>query len=423
MSSFLGNQVYDENILQDQISKLRKVQQNVNSLHCPRIDIHEAYVTSLPIHRLHFALLERELSLHGGDVLFISGANGTGKSLFFHGLAGRFDSPMLEGIFCPKLRKIGYGNACFNASYHDLNTSQDILPASKTTLTALSRAGYICEENQAVASINLGEGGAVTIGDIFFRINGLLEDCIGDDYSLQSGNTSHIMISYLFEVLKAVSLFDRLLSQYFNQHNKHSTGVETIASLSDSELNEIYSKLCNTPLTGLSGGEQQRLRLASLFLLERIRYNVMIGTLPKSIIGKIETQPMQLLLLDEPDHHIDSNFLSVISLLMQTLHQDHLRNLIILIIMHKDVISLQSLQQTFDFQTEKRYSPKLRGLRMKSILDGNTVQNQDREEILLRDPLCEKAFEQYEMILKENRNEELKVKTTLSISLLQEFNI
>jgi ABC-type lipoprotein export system ATPase subunit len=443
----------------------------------PRLDLEEAYVTSLPTHRLHFAYLEKKISLSGGDIVFLSGANGTGKSLFLNGLAGRFDQPMKEeAIHCHKLRQIGYGNACFIASFHRHHShpypsqtqqsrgdhescvkeegeeegENEIISSSETTLCAMSRAGYICEESQAVGNINLGERvGSLTIGDLLLRVNGLLQDCTDDSYALHEPNTPQIMMTYLYAVLQAVSLVDRL---FF--HTSLSTPLAyalppsstppltPLSHFNSQELSILYSHLCHTPLIGLSGGEQQRLRLASLFLLERIRFDVHEALLPSSVISQLETQPMQLLLLDEPDHHMDSNFLLVLSQLLQTLTPTHQQGLILVVIMHQEVISLKSLQQIFasppsassSTSTSTSTHPRAAVVSQRTQLQ---QQAQPQQPILrflkmrncenwTRDKTscCDRAREQYEILREENQLQKGSgSKITMSVSVLQEIEL
>jgi energy-coupling factor transporter ATP-binding protein EcfA2 len=421
-----GIDVYDKISLEDQISTLRTAQQISqchNTLWKPHIDLEEAYITSLPTNRLHFAFLEKKLSLSGGDIVFLSGSNGTGKSLFLNGLAGRLDGPMKGAIHCHKLRKIGYGNACFLASFRqevDEGSGEDpsLLPPSDTTLCAMSRAGYICEESQAVGNINLGERtGYLTVGDILLRVNGLLQDSTNDSYALHGPNTPQIMMVYLYQVLEAVSLVDRLLFLQLSVSAGAPSSRDLLSRFkNDKQLSEeMYSHLCHTPLVGLSGGEQQRLRLAALFLIERIRYDVHRSILSSSVIPQLETQPMQLLLLDEPDHHIDSNFLLVLSLLLRTLHPSHQQHLILIVIMHQTILSNESLEKIFydpptNRPTEKLVST-LRYLRMRSCEDWTLNKT------------CDKAMEQYEILLKENQTKDIDRKITMSMSVLEEIQI
>jgi hypothetical protein len=49
----------------------------------------------------------------------------------------------------------------------------------------------------------------------------------------------------------------------------------------------------------------------------------------------LEACPARLLLLDEPDHHIDVGFNELLVALLGTLHADHRRNLATIVVMHR----------------------------------------------------------------------------------------
>ena len=171
------------------------------------------------------------------------------------------------------------------------------------TMSILTRAGFLCEFAQAVDSVSLGErsttgntstssvggggggsrGNRITVGDIMLRMNHLLshptvtkrDERDGDDieYYPLRGDGSKIqgyMLSSMIDALTASGLFSRL--------------VEPILALvSDDQQDEKYLALCRCVITGLSGGEQQRLRLASLFFLEKVRYDVFCGRLSPEV--------------------------------------------------------------------------------------------------------------------------------------------
>lgn len=338
---------------------------------------------------------------------------------------------MIDAIHFNKLNNIGYGNAYFPASFYELNDNcEDIelISSSGMTLTALCECGFICEENQSVESINLAERGTLTLGDYLFRINGLLESCVDDEYKLVSCISMRKMLRYVYEVLYAVSLEERLLCEF-------GCGILDIMNLDEESVKELYLKICMSSLSGLSGGQQQRLRLSSLFLIERVRYDIRFmrrefinfSSFSDSIIKDIEHHPMQLLVLDEPDHHFDDDFFVVLSRLLSTLDLNHQENLTIVTVLHKDLHEDKLMKSLKD--ESKEFIPKLRILKMKSI---GCVDRRD-VEMEMKYPLLKEAFQQYDVIERrnnynnennhENNNEnKLNSKLTISVSIIEESN-
>ena len=336
---------------------------------------------------------------------------------------------MIDAIHFEKLNKIGYGNAHFSSSFRDMNENIELISPSGMTLTVLSQSGFICEESQAVESINLAEKGALTLtlGDYLLRMNGLLKSCIDDDkYELVECISSKRMLKYIYDVLCAVSLEERLLHQlgYYSWDN-----IEKLNEKENKikiEIEELYVKLCKIVLTGLSGGEQQRLRLSSLFLIERIRYDVKYGRISSSpspssssIIKDIESHPMQLLVLDEPDHHFDKDFFFVLSRLLSTLDLNHQENLTVIAVLHKE-LHKEILINSFQGEL-KSFSPKLRSLTMKSL---GYVDRNDKE-MESKYPLLREAFQQYDVIEERNKKDKKEKDSILavSVSILEESNL
>jgi hypothetical protein len=113
-------------------------------------------------------------------------------------------------------------------------------------------------------AVNLAERSAsVTAGDILLRINGLLRDCASDTYELVEGLHPTAVYEMVSTVLDAAGLKGRLRDAA--EGSEPGTAVERLR------------RVCAYSLTGLSGGEQQRLRLASLFLVERIRFQAALS--------------------------------------------------------------------------------------------------------------------------------------------------
>lgn len=340
---------------------------------------------------------------------------------------------MIGAIHFDKLNKIGYGNALFSTSFHQVTEDNDIelIPSLGSTFCTLSECGFICEENQSVESINLAENGTLTLGDYLLRINGLLESCIDQysEYQLVSCIPITKMLKYIYKVLYASSLEDRLLCEF-------GYNLSDILSLNEEDRNEdknenkdqnnkninvkdLYLKICKSQLTGLSGGQQQRLRLSSLFLIERIRYDLRFQKLPSpplsSSINEIEHHPMQLLVLDEPDHHFDDDFFIVLSRLLSTLDFNHQESLITIAVLHKELHE-ERLTKLFKDES-KEFFPKLRVLKMKSLgfIDRNDV------EMEIKYPLLKEAFLQYDIIKERSKSQHQN--QIISSSILEESSL
>lgn len=232
-------------------------------------------------------------------------------------LCGKFDASTRQGVKSGKLRSTGFANAFLPAS---VKTSDDATVADRddSTLAALSLTGCVSELNQSLDSFNLGEKGAATLGDVMLRVNGLLADAASDSYEPAKQLTPEEVGAAMVAALDAAGLTPRIVRPAFGGDVPAVTQA-------------VLAKACAFALKGLSGGEQQRLRLASLFLLERLRYDVWRRG---EAIPHLEPQPVRLLLLDEPDLHIDIAFPSVFASLMRTLHSEHLAMLAAVVVMH-----------------------------------------------------------------------------------------
>lgn len=196
----------------------------------------------------------------------------------------------------------------------------------------------IAEFNQQVDGINLAAKDSLTLGDFFLRMNHLLHDCVDERYRLHYGDIQQYVFMCWLQSLEASGLTRRLLP---------STPL-------DSANQDDWLKVCNITLNGLSGGEQQRLRLASLIFVEKIKYEVYCGKLSKDVFGALSLHPVQLLLLDEPDQFIDQNFFSVLSNLLKCLDEEHRQVLSIVVVVHKEVSELTLSSKEIDLPMRLR---------------------------------------------------------------------
>lgn len=280
----------------------------------------------------------KPFELRPGDITFVRGVNGSGKSLLMKALCGKFDASTRDGAKSGKLRSTGFANAFLPASIKTA-AGAAIADRDDSTLAALSLTGCVAELSQSLDSFNLGEKGAATLGDVMLRVNGLLADPASDSYEPAKQFTPEEVGAAMVAALDAAGLTPRIVRPAFG-------GV--VPALTQA----VLTKACAFALKGLSGGEQQRLRLASLFLLERLRYDVWRRG---DAIPHIEAQPVRVLLLDEPDLHIDIAFPSVFASLMRTLHPEHLQMLAAVVVMHSplDVAGVAEAAQP------PVYSPRL----------------------------------------------------------------
>lgn len=270
----------------------------------------------------------KPFELRPGDITFVRGVNGSGKSLLMKALAGKLDASTRDGAKSSKMIATGFANAFLPATITTSTASgpQTIAERDDSTLAALSLTGCVSEMSQALDSLNLGEKDAATLGDVMLRLNGLLADTVSDSYEPAKPLTAEEVGTAMVAALDAAGVTDRIR-------------IPAFGAVVPAMTQQILSKACGFALKGLSGGEQQRLRLASLFVLERLRYNVWRRG---AAVPYLEAQPARLLLLDEPDHHIDAAFPSVLASLMRTLHVDHLAQLTTVVVMHSvlDVASV-----------------------------------------------------------------------------------
>lgn len=242
------------------------------------------------------------------------------QSLLMKALCGKFDASTRHGAKSAHLRSTGFANAFLPASITTASDdeSKPIAGCADSTLAALCLTGCVAEMSQALESFNIGEKNAATLGDVMLRTNGLLADAAADTYVPITPLTAEEVGQAMVAALDAAGLTTRIRRPAF--------GGE-IPSMTQ----EVLAKASALALKGLSGGEQQRLRLASLFLLERLRYDVWRRG---EAIPHLEPQPVRVLLLDEPDHHIDIAFPAVLVSLIRTLRPGHLALLAIIVVMH-----------------------------------------------------------------------------------------
>ena len=181
-------------------------------------------------------------------------------------MAGRYEPHLQHASSLPPLSAYKLGDTTFLATIHlkKQDEGKDLhLTSSAWNLLALSRCGLIAESSQQVDGKNLGERSSFTLGDFMLRMNHLLKHSLDEQYGLNDDNSTGYIYASLVKVLQACGLTQRLLPQ---QHCKHSD-VEAAVS------REQWLQICNTSLHGLSGGEQQRLRLASIFFVEKVKFD------------------------------------------------------------------------------------------------------------------------------------------------------
>lgn len=212
----------------------------------------------------------------------------------------------------------------------------------------------MAEVTQALDSLNLGERSAATLGDVMLRANGLLSDPTSDAYAPIKPLSAAEVCCAMIAALDAAGLGIRVRRPAFgsNVASSHQARLTKAGALS---------------LYGLSGGEQQRLRLASLFLLERLRFDVWHRG---EAIPHLEPQPARVLLLDEPDHQIDIAFPFVFASLMRTLHPEHLPLLATVVVMHSPL----DLAGIAEAAQPPRYVPRLGLIELsEKLLDDATL--------------------------------------------------
>ena len=190
-------------------------------------------------------------------------------------MAGKYE-PYLKNVEQIKtMQKFGLGNTSFLTSvlWDSVipNEKSQYLGKSGWNLYAMSRSGLIAEYSQQVEGINLGTRDAVTLGDVMLRMNNILNNCmLTDGYCNCLHTQDRNSISYIHRAfLEAID----------------ASGLTNRFSISKDfpDLRDHLESMCSIPMHGLSGGEQQRLRLASFFFIEKLRYAVYMGKIGSEV--------------------------------------------------------------------------------------------------------------------------------------------
>lgn len=274
------------------------------------ITIHRATI------RAHFGaghdfqlLVERPIAASAGDVVFIVGPNGAGKSTFLKVLAGELqshggasggygvkmsaslrgcvghedqDGPA-EGEFKEEEARMEFDFA----NCADVDSAKGTAPASHTAgldvFKCLRDSGVVAELPQG----ELRDIRRTRMGDVFWRMNGLMADPVAEDFELPVEAAVQARLTQLVvDCLRAVGLEQRLRT-------------EKLAAASESALMQLM-------ITDMSGGELQRLRLAAFFYMEIVRWQVHDGQLPSELLDGLQREPARVMILDEPDRSLDT---------------------------------------------------------------------------------------------------------------------